>query len=136
MSRLTAAALILFVVSGCGNDGPGQGSLPEDGSPAQSSAANPATLAGGCAMLVGDDDLVRRALNFPRDPESASDERLRYEIQEALFSIVLAGHKKLSDPAGQLVDFLDDPEAYLEGDQPGTAITAAIAEIREACTTR
>lgn len=136
MSRLTAAALILFVVSGCGSDGPGLGSASEDGSPAPSSSANPATLAEGCAMLVGDDDLVGRALTFPRDSESASDERLRYEIQEALFSIVIAGHKKLSDPTGQLVDFLDDPEEYLEGDKPGPAITSAIAEIQEACTTR
>lgn len=95
--------------------------------------ADPATLAGACEILVGKGQAVQDAMEFPKDKETAADEQLRDEIQQRLFTVVTANNKELADPAGQLVDFLDDPEEYVEDGKPVALITDAVSEIRSTC---
>ena len=101
---------------------------------AKPESADPATLAGGCEILVGGDGLAQQALTFPKKPESAADKRLRHEIQDKLSSVVFENaHKNLANPAGQLVDFLDDPTAYVEAGKLSNSVTRAYARIQKAC---
>jgi len=96
-------------------------------------SADPASLAGGCEILVGEGRAVQEALGFPRKKESAADKTLRSTIQDQLFTVVSAGNPKLSDPAGQLVDFLDDPDAYVEDGTLAPIVLRAFSDIRKAC---
>jgi hypothetical protein len=98
-----------------------------------SASADPATVAGACEILVGKDHTLDDAMAFPKQKESAADKALRGDVQERLFSIVAANNEELADPAGQLVDFLDDPEEYIEDGKPVTLITDAVAKIRSTC---
>ena len=98
-----------------------------------SASADPATVAGACEILVGKDHTLDAAMAFPKQNESSADKALRGEVQERLFSIVVANNKELADPAGQLVDFLDDPEEYIEDGKPVALITDAVAKIRSTC---
>lgn len=99
----------------------------------KSATADPATLAGACDILVGEGRAVQEALGFPRKKESSADETRRGQIQDRLFTVVVAGHKDLADPAGQLVDFLDDPEEYVEDGQLSPSVLRAFSDIRETC---
>ncbi len=60
-------------------------------------------------------------------------DRERHEVQQALFEIVLTGDKKLANPVGQLVDFLDDPAAYLADADLTARVERAADEIRRVC---
>jgi major membrane immunogen (membrane-anchored lipoprotein) len=126
-----ATAIAATLLSGCG-------SSDSSGDPAVKPGTNrstpdPATLAGACDILVGEGRAVQEALGFPRKNESSADEALRFEIQEQLFSVVVANNKDLADPAGQLVDFLDDPEAYIENGELAPIVLRAFSDIRETC---
>jgi hypothetical protein len=103
----------------------------EDGT--KPTTADPGTLAGACDILVGEGRAVQDALGFPRKHESSADEKLRGEIQDRLFIVVAADNKDLADPAGQLVDFLDDPEAYVEDGKLDSLILNAFSDIRDTC---
>jgi hypothetical protein len=98
---------------------------------------DPATLAGGCEVLVGGDDLVHQVVSFLRKPRSAQDSAVASELQERLTAPVDADNNLLGDPAGQLVDALDYPPAYLtaRGDHVGD-VARAVAKIRSACSRR
>jgi hypothetical protein len=93
------------------------------------SGVDPSTLEGGCEIVFGDEDLLKAALKFPK----SKDEAERARIQERLFSIVSAKNESLGDAAGQLVDYLDDPSAYIENGKPVSSISVAISDIRETC---
>lgn len=126
-----ATAIAAVLMSGCGTS-------DSSGDPAVSPGTNlsspdPVTLAGACDILVGEGRAVQEALGFPRKQESSADRVLRGEIQEQLFSVVVADNKDLADPAGQLVDFLDDPEAYVENGQLSSTVLQAFSSIREIC---
>jgi hypothetical protein len=98
---------------------------------------DPATLAGGCAILTGESGAMAQALKYPIENEPPADEQRRSEIQNRLFAIVTANNPKLADPAGQLVDYLDDPEAYVAEDgRLVDLITEAVDAIKKACGTR
>ena len=103
----------------------------EDGT--KSASVDPASVAGACEILVGKDHAVQDALEFPKDKETAADEQRRGEIQDRLFTVVVANTKGLADPAGQLVDFLDDPDEYIENGKPVALITDAVSRIRSTC---
>ncbi|MET0929362.1 MAG: hypothetical protein ABWX74_07580 [Aeromicrobium sp.] len=93
------------------------------------STADPATLEGGCEILLGDEGVLDAALAFPESDDDAE----RTRVQERLFAIVAAENDSLGDPAGQLVDYLDDPAAYIVDGELSSTITAAEADIRETC---
>jgi len=99
----------------------------EDGTGAVS--PDPATLAGGCAILVGKDDLAVRAFEYrgPANTDEAS------ELQQRLFAIVVSFNKELTDPAGQLVDFLDDPAGYVENGEVIPKVAREMDRVRELC---
>lgn len=123
---LVAAPLVLAALTACGAD--------DEPAATSSSAASSSTTDSGqapdpCDMLMGDDGLVAQTFAVADRP---LDER--GPVQEALFDIVVADPPGLGDPAGQLVDFLDDPEAYepLDGG-PEDVVTAARDAITAAC---
>ncbi|MET0449147.1 MAG: hypothetical protein ABW004_12095 [Aeromicrobium sp.] len=103
--------------------------LEDDESDDGEAATDPATLEGGCEILLGDDGALDAALAF-RD-SGDDDERTR--VQERIFAIVTAENESLADPAGQLVDYLDDPDAYIEDGKLSSTITTAVSDIRETC---
>ncbi len=90
--------------------------------------ADPTTVEGACAILVGPEALVDVVLSFPDERDVEQDADLRETTQQELFEIVAADLPDLSDPAGELVDYLDDPEAYAPED-----LTAAVDTIRTTC---
>ncbi len=122
------ATTCVVVLAGCG------ASEDADDASATPGAASPATVPSldpddPCAALVGEDGLVARAL---AGADLTAEER--GPVQDALFAVVAAGPAALQDPAGQLVDYLDDPAAYqpLDGG-PDDAVTEAADSIRDTC---
>ena len=93
------------------------------------SSADPATLEGGCDILLGDEGILDAALAAGEADDTAERQR----VQERLFAIVSAENDSLADAAGQLVDYLDDPSAYVTGDELDASITTAESDIRETC---
>lgn len=124
LALLLAAPLLLAACSGS-DDGPRGSDEPS----ASTSGSASLTLARACRELVGDDGLVARSLEAAEAPAAE-----RQVLQDRLFAIVSAGPAALQDPAGTLVDFLDDPGAYqpLDGED-GDLVTAAASEIRDTC---
>ncbi|KRC63715.1 hypothetical protein ASE12_02390 [Aeromicrobium sp. Root236] len=100
----------------------------------KAASADPATLAGGCEILMGKGKVAQAALGFTGKKESAADKASRGRLQDQLFTVVGANNPKLADPAGQLVDFLDDPAAYLDDDgKVGSTVLRAFSDIQKAC---
>lgn len=130
--RVTAlAAIIAPAIAACGSES----------SPVQpnSSIASFGTLAADCEQLVGGQGLVSRALAYTHpeevvtaDPYGNTDD-FRFETQDVLARIVFAGDRRLADPVGQLVDFLDDPPAYLRSEDLTAKVQSAGAKIRKIC---
>jgi hypothetical protein len=130
-------ACIAILASGCGSSdssgNPDEQPGSEPTSSASAAAADPATHAGACEILVGKEHAVDDAMTFPKAKETAADATFREEVQQQLFSVVTANNKELADSAGQLVDFLDDPEEYIEDGKPVAIITQAVSKIRSTC---
>lgn len=103
-------------------------STPAPSSAAPTSDADPATLEGGCDILLGDEGILDAALAI-----TTSDDPDRERVQNRLLAIVSAENDSLADPAGQLVDYLDDPAEYIEDGEPDVSVTTADADIRETC---
>lgn len=133
---LSIAAL---AVAGCGSsdsDGEEGSTAPSSSAPskpapssaAPTSDADPATLEGGCDILLGDEGILDAALSI-----TTSDDPDRARVQDRLFAIVTAENESLADAAGQLVDYLDDPAEYIEDGEPDASVTTADADIRETC---
>ncbi|MCO7239073.1 hypothetical protein [Aeromicrobium sp. CnD17-E] len=123
------AAIGLALLTGCGGSDDDGSSADASASPSASAALPSLDPANPCPALVGDDGLVDRAL---AGADLSHDER--QSLGEALFPVVSSGPKNLQDPVGQLVDYLDDPEAYqpLDGGSDDE-VTAAAKAIRSAC---
>lgn len=97
---------------------------------------DPATLVGGCAILSGKSGALAQAMTYVpgREDTEAIDDRRRGEIQDWLFAVVQAENPKLAAPAGQLVDFLDDPAGYVDEDgELSDSVIAAIATMQSEC---
>ncbi|RNL78562.1 hypothetical protein EFL95_05580 [Nocardioides marmorisolisilvae] len=94
---------------------------------------DPATTAGACAILVGKGDLVQRTLDFGHRAQGDRDDRTTWELQERLSAVVMSQTKKLWSPAGQLVDYLDDPDGYNDGAGTIPKVTRAVDLIRSVC---
>jgi hypothetical protein len=127
-TAVLVAASCVVVLTGCGasEDADDASTTPSAASPAAVPKLDPDDP---CAALVGDDGLVDRAL---AGADLTAEER--GPVQDALFAVVAAGPADLQDPAGQLVDYLDDPAAYqpLDGG-PDDAVTEAADSIRDTC---
>ena len=71
---------------------------------------------------------------FPKQKESADETRhFARRSKSDCSRSWWPTNKELADPAGQLVDFLDDPDEYVEDGKPVTLITDAVAKIRSTC---
>lgn len=101
--------------------------IREDGTDTVS--PDPATKAGACAILVGEGALVERAVGALR----GSTEPLSWEVQEELMAVVFSRTPGVWRPAGELVDFLDAPEAFVVDGKLAPRVTAAQQKIREIC---
>jgi hypothetical protein len=135
MTRTTGAGLLLAAcvlgLAACGTSDDAEARNPAPGSSSASPTFDVPDVDPGkpCPALLGDDGLVALALGG-----LDLDEDERAQVQDALFEIVLAGPADLQDPAGQLVDYLDDPPEYqpLDGG-PDDIVTAAATAIRTGC---
>jgi hypothetical protein len=102
-----------------------------DGDP---KSADPATLRGGCQLLVGGDDLVGHVVSYLREPATARDTASAYELQDRLMAPVDADNRRLANAAGELVDALDNPSAYVTaGGDLYPDVVRAVARIRSWC---
>jgi hypothetical protein len=131
-------AIVALGVAGCGSSdsdvetpaGPSTSSTgPAPSSAGPISSGDPATLEGGCDILLGDEGVLDAALAAGE----GDDEAERQRVQDRLFAIVSAENDSLGDAAGQLVDYLDDPSAYMKDGELDASITTAEADVRETC---
>ena len=134
---VVVVAVAALGLAGCGTSDSG-GETPASPAPSTTkaattaapvSSADPATLEGGCDILLGDEGILDAALAAGEADDTAERQR----VQERLFAIVSAENDSLADAAGQLVDYLDDPSAYVTGDELDASITTAESDIRETC---
>lgn len=121
-TALGLAALVL--VAGCGSH---SGGGPE------ARHADPATHEGACSILVGEDDLVQRTLAFGHRPAGERDISTLAHLQDRLFSVVVARAPGLWSAAGELVDYLDDPDSYNRGTGTIPSVEAAVVRINTVC---
>jgi len=103
----------------------------EDGSSPRT--PDPTTRIGGCTLLVDGDHLVQRTLAYGHRSAGERDAFIGQELQDRLFALVVARNKPLWASAGQLVDYLDDPDAYNRGTGTSTRVTRAVDRIRSVC---
>lgn len=122
-----AAAAMLAAMAGC-SDSPDDNSAADNTPSAQAPSTATLTLAQACASLTGGTGLVATALQG-----AGLTEATRSSTQTGLFTIVSGGPASLQGPAGQLVDFLDDPGAYTDGGQLSSTVTDAAAALTGAC---
>ena len=133
MRHLVAVlATALVVVGGCsGSDDPAPTATPTSPAPttpATTPAPVPTTLAGACDRLLGEDGLVEQTLALVDAPLAE-----RQPVQTALFELVTTDLPPIDDPVRRLVDFLDDPQAYLVDGRPDVFVTEAVDTIDAAC---
>lgn len=114
----------------------------EDGTGTKS--IDPETIEGACTLLITD-RLLADAMKFPTGKkETKADETRRMDIQNRLFSIGVATmfeadfgdtNSELADnlPVGVIVDFLDDPEEYVDNGELSSDIASAAQKIEKAC---
>lgn len=105
-------------------------------------SVDPGAVGGACKLLI-EDEVLAETLTYPKEHETAADESQRSLLQDQLFSIVTADMEAspdesstradLADSAGQLVDFLDDPEVYVEDGKLTSDVAAAVAKIKKIC---
>lgn len=105
-------------------------------------SVDPGTVEGACKLLI-EDEVLAETLTYPKDRAAAADESQRSLLQDQLFSIVTAGieaspdesspQAEVADSAGQLVDFLDDPNEFVEDGKLSSDVAAAVARIKKAC---
>lgn len=95
---------------------------------------DPSTLSGSCSLLVGPNEtFVADAMAIGKQGKRAEDDDKAAKVQNSLFTLVSAGAPEIQDPAGQLVDYLDDPKAYQTVDGVSAMITDAAKDIQTAC---
>ncbi|KRB78532.1 hypothetical protein ASE01_04535 [Nocardioides sp. Root190] len=114
---------IALAATGCGSEEePARDEVSADSDP----------LAKDCALLVGEDGLVDQALAHA-DGTDAIAVAEREATQQGLFQVVSEGAPELSDPAGQLVDFLDDVTTYVSSEDLMAEVRDAADEIDRTC---
>jgi hypothetical protein len=135
MRYLIAWTLLATVLTGCGSaTEPDSAATPTDPSVTSSSGGvdDPATLSGGCHILVGPHGAVDQALALIT-PGKAVSELETSRVQDRLFAIVVARNAKLGDAAGQLVDVLDAPSYFVKDGRPDAVVTRTVAKINQLC---
>lgn len=100
--------------------------------PAGPRTPDPATRAGACTILLGPDAVAETAVNVLKAAAAGDDERVG-EIQEKLMAVVFSRTKGLWNQAGELVDFLDAPDAFVDAGTVDQRVTRAIVKIRQVC---
>lgn len=128
-----ALIAILGVTAGCSSDD----SSPERPSETETVSSGPTTLEDACGLLLGPEDmLVEDTLTvgsaIAKGDSSGDTDRVSI-VQNKLFELVVDGPAKLQDPAGTLVDYLDDPAEYADGDGVSSTITEAVDDIETVC---
>lgn len=127
--RVAAVALlaILGVTAGCSSEEGSSGSTPV-------ANADPATLDGSCGLLIGPEAaLVDDALAAGKAVVDGGQADQVADVQNKLFELVAGGSAEIHDPAGTLVDYLDDPSAYTTDDKVSSTITDVVDQIKQAC---
>lgn len=102
----------------------------EDGS--RPRTPDPNTLAGGCEIMLGQDDLVQAALDYGRHPSTRTGDKY-FRFQERTFAVVAEHSTVLWQPVGDLIDYLDDPVTYNNDPDLYTRVTRAVGSIHRAC---
>jgi hypothetical protein len=101
--------------------------------PGDSKSTDPATLSGGCEILLGGYELVRHVLWYLRDPTTA---QAADELQGMLRAPVEAHNTLLAGPAGDLIVALDHPSRHVTANgEVAPDVTRDVAAIRHACQT-
>jgi hypothetical protein len=99
--------------------------------PGDPKSPDPATLAGGCEILLQGYELVDHVLWFLRTPTSA---QVASNFQDMLRAPVQAHNKLLAGPTNHLIDALKDPPRHVTaGGDVTPDIDRAVAAIRHAC---
>lgn len=104
----------------------------EDGS--RPRLPDPATRAGACVVLTGEDDLVQRAVGALEEAPAA-DQATRdgYEVQDLLMAVVYSRTPKLWDLAGEMVDYLDAPKYFVKNGKVTATVRETVAKIDALC---
>jgi hypothetical protein len=72
--------------------------------------------------------------SFLHQPVSAQDSALGFELQERLMAPVQAPNRRLGNPAGELVDALDDPaDSVTAHGNLQSDVARAVRKIRTVC---
>lgn len=94
---------------------------------------DPATRAGACTILL-QEKLADEAVDVLKESAGSADRGPRVdEVQEKLMAVVYSHTKGLWRPAGELVDFLDAPDAFFESGKLDSRVDRALATIRQYC---
>jgi hypothetical protein len=96
---------------------------------------DPATLAGGCEILLGKGRLVTQSLAIRTLPGATPgpEQKIVGDLQEQLVAFVVTRNKELMDPAVALIGFLDDPPTHLVDGKLDSKTTQSVAKIHHAC---
>lgn len=103
---------------------------------------DPATLAGGCEILLGGEPtLVDQTLSALRKEQMPDTDMEAYDLQDRLFAVTTAQlleakakrDRALGPPAGELGDFLDAPTYFVEDGRLDPRVTRTVARIRALC---
>lgn len=100
--------------------------------PAGPRTPDPRTRAGACAILLGPDGLAGAAVAALKAAAAGDSGRVG-GVQERLMAVVLSRTKDLSWPAGELIDALDAPKAFVEHGEVDPRVTRAVARIHQVC---
>ena len=96
------------------------------------------SVEGACSTLVGPaatfvDDSLAAGRAVVDSGGAADDVDLAANVQDSLFKITATGPDELRDATGQLVDYLDDPSAYVTDGALDPLVTGAVDDIEEIC---
>lgn len=103
----------------------------EDGS--RPASPDPETRTGACTILTGKDRLADTAVGVTVTGRSDADDWAVGILQAKLMAVVFAQATSLWRPAGQLVDYLDDPAGYHEHGKVIGKVSRALARIHAVC---
>ena len=99
---------------------------------------SPKTLDGACSLLVGPaatyvDDTLSVGADVVKSDDALADHDRATAVQNRMFQVTAEGPERLQDATGQLVDYLDDPAAYVTDGKIDPLITDAVTEIEKIC---
>jgi len=95
--------------------------------------ADPATNEGACTILLGKDDLAARAVRAVAGSRTRPGADIA-DLQDRLMAIVLPRNEPISDLAGTMVDYLDDPKGWSSAEgKADPKVLATVAKVRSVC---